>query len=163
MLELKDVTLKDDEGQVVVNGFNLLLERGNMFTINASHQSAAYRVFMAILGLHPVEKGYVTLDGEPVTIDSARYLRTMMSLVPYPSETDGKLTLSEQQCRFLFEVDELDHPVVLADDPTAFQDEKGQQEIAERLRRIANENRMVLVLSGNDFVHKLSDKVIVLA
>ena len=81
MLELKDVSMSWD-GRRWINRLSLIVRDGEMACLAGDAGCDNDSLLMAILGLRPVDEGYITVDGELLTVDSAETFRTMMAYVP---------------------------------------------------------------------------------
>lgn len=81
MLEFKNVSVVLSTGQSS-KAFSLMLQRGEVACLCGPRGGGKTRLLQAIMGLAPVASGYITVDGEPVTLGSAAYFRHMISYVP---------------------------------------------------------------------------------
>lgn len=81
MLELKNVFLSRG-GQPVVSDLSFVAKDGEVMCLVGGPGSGKTSLLMAILGLLPVEKGYITLDGEWINADSAASFRQMIGYLP---------------------------------------------------------------------------------
>lgn len=82
MLELHDVLIEPLERTV-----SLTVGDGRMVCIAARRREAGTAVLRAVMGLHAVKSGHISIDGELLTPLSAPYFRRQMAYVP------GRLTL----------------------------------------------------------------------
>jgi ABC-type iron transport system FetAB ATPase subunit len=80
MLELKDVSISRG-GKRLFGQLSLIVRDGEMVHI-ACDAGVGNVLLMAILGLLPKDEGYITVDGELLTTDSAEPFRMMMAYVP---------------------------------------------------------------------------------
>ena len=81
MLEFKDVTL-ERSGRVVFEHLSFMLGEGKSLFVTGESGTGKTALLQAILGFGPVESGYITIDGEPVTRLSAPYFRQQIAFVP---------------------------------------------------------------------------------
>ncbi len=81
MLELKDVYLEHG-GQVILDHVSLALTAGENLCVLGAAGSGKTSVLLALQGLLPVGKGFLTLDGECFSRLSAPYFRRWMAFVP---------------------------------------------------------------------------------
>ena len=77
MLEFKNVQL-----EAVSRELSFVARLGEVTAIRGDRGSGKTSVVNAILGRTPVSSGFVTIDGELVTIGSAPFFRQMVSYVP---------------------------------------------------------------------------------
>lgn len=81
MLELKDVYLEHG-GQVILDHVSLALPDGENLCVLGASGSGKTSVLLALQGLLPAGKGFITLDGERLGRLSAPYFRRWMAFVP---------------------------------------------------------------------------------
>ena len=81
MLELKDVYLEHG-GQVILDHVSLALTAGENLCVLGAAGSGKTSVLLALPGLLPVGRGFLTLDGERFSRLSAPYFRRWMAFVP---------------------------------------------------------------------------------
>lgn len=81
MLELKDVCLNLG-GRKLADKLSTGVNAGETLGIIGPAGSGKTALLRAIMGLQPVESGYISVDGELVTAGSAGYFRQMMAYVP---------------------------------------------------------------------------------
>lgn len=101
MLEFKEVSIKLAGGSVS-DPFSLVLNEGRIACVSGAKNSGKSRLLLAVLGLAPIEHGYITLDGELVTAGSGRYFRQLISYVPQHLPQDN-IKVSEL-CRQLLSI-----------------------------------------------------------
>ena len=77
MLELHDVTI----GQQI-RALSLTVSEGQLVTITGSKGSGKSLLIRAVLGLIPIDDGFISIDGEVLTPMSAFYFRRQMAYVP---------------------------------------------------------------------------------
>ena len=81
MLEVKDATISIG-GKTLVKGLSLIARDGQMTCITGSEGSGKTSFLRTLMGFLPVETGFVSVDGELLTIDSAHAFRTLMVYLP---------------------------------------------------------------------------------
>ena len=85
MLELHDVTI----GQQI-RALSLTVSEGQLVTITGSKGSGKSLLIRAVLGLIPIDGGFISIDGELLTPMSAFYFRRQIAYVPqYLSVPEG--------------------------------------------------------------------------
>jgi simple sugar transport system ATP-binding protein len=77
MLEVRDLTVKDDRGREVVHGVSFEVRRGEIFGIAGVAGNGQDEMVESLVGLRTVTAGHVTLDGRNVTGTSPRRLHQM--------------------------------------------------------------------------------------
>ncbi len=77
MLELLSVTI----GQQI-RSLSFTVNDGNLVTVTGPSGSGKTTLLRAILGLIPIDEGYISIDGELVTPLSAPYFRRNIAYVP---------------------------------------------------------------------------------
>ncbi len=92
MLELLSVTIGKQ-----IHSLSFTVNDGQLVTVTGAKGSGKTTLLRAILGLVPVDDGYITIDGELVTPLSAPYFRTDIAYVPQD------LTLPEYYREGIFE------------------------------------------------------------
>ena len=81
MLEVKDATISIG-GKTLVNGLSLIARDGQITCITGSEGSGKTTFLRTLMGFLPVEAGFVSVDGELLTIYSAHAFRTLMVYLP---------------------------------------------------------------------------------
>ncbi len=91
MLELNEVQL---EGSSHAYSMMALEEQITCLTVpgGALHQTPVRWLF-AMLGLEPVRHGFISIDGEPLSVRSASAIRKLMSYVPYRLDDVGEISV----------------------------------------------------------------------
>lgn len=77
MLELHDVTIKS-----LRKTLSLTVDNGQLVCLSGPKGAGKTTVLRAVMGLHPVMGGYISIDGELLTPLSASYFRKNMGYVP---------------------------------------------------------------------------------
>lgn len=93
MLEFKNVSVRLPDGSSS-SPFSLVVNEGESICLQGQKGSGKTALLMAIMGLVPIETGFITIDGELVSSGSGEYFRKMIAYVPQhlPSEN---MTLRE--------------------------------------------------------------------
>jgi ABC-type sugar transport system ATPase subunit len=91
MLEMNEVLLKGGK-----HACSMMAEEGQvtcLTTPGADLSSTPLRWLYAVLGFEPVTSGFISLDGEPLTVRSAAAMRRFMSFVPFVLDDVGEITI----------------------------------------------------------------------
>ena len=81
MLELKDALL-EAEGKPLFQRLSLMARDGQLTCITGAHGSGKTLLARVMVGLHPLDEGYVSIDGELLTPLSAPVFRKMTVYLP---------------------------------------------------------------------------------
>lgn len=81
MLEVKDATISVG-GRCLVKGLSLIARDGQMTCITGSAGSGKTTFLRTLMGFLPVESGFVSVDGELLTVASAPAFRNLMVYLP---------------------------------------------------------------------------------
>lgn len=94
MLELKNVTISHN-GTTLVDHLSFCAEKGEITTICGPSGCGKTTLIRAMMGFHPVDKGFITVNGELLTPLSAPAFRKFMAYVPqdlsFPVDTVAEL------------------------------------------------------------------------
>lgn len=93
MLEFKNVSVSLGADNLS-SPFSLIVESGETVCLQGAHGSGKTRILSAVLGLCPLAEGFITLDGELISLGSAPYFRRMMAYIPQDLPGDN-ITLTE--------------------------------------------------------------------
>lgn len=93
MLEFKNVSVSLGADSLS-SPFSLIVEGGETVCLQGAPGSGKTRLLSAVLGLAPLAAGFITLDGELISLGSAPYFRKMMAYVPQELPGDN-ITLTE--------------------------------------------------------------------
>lgn len=129
-------------GRVLVEDLSFVAQAGQVICLVGAQGCGKTLLMRSLLGLWPLEEGYVTLDGEPLTPHSAPWLRRLMAYVP--QQLPESLTDSLDALRQL--AIENRH-VVLVDDPFTTSDISA---VCTELRRLATQGLAVVVTCSED-------------
>ena len=77
MIELHDVTI----GQRI-KGLSAAVGDGQMVCFSGAHRSGKTTLLRALMGFIPIDGGYISIDGELLTPQSAPYFRRFTAYVP---------------------------------------------------------------------------------
>jgi ABC-type uncharacterized transport system ATPase subunit len=90
VLQLVDLTVVDDRGQVAVNGLSLEVESGEIVCVAGVQGNGQTELVEAMMGLRPVVSGTIRLLDRDVTFSTPRaILRSGVGHVPEDRQTDG--------------------------------------------------------------------------
>lgn len=169
MLELKDATLSVD-GRLLMDRLSLMAHKGQMTCITGPKGCGKTLLLRVLMGVVPLDKGLVSVDGELISELSASAFRKLMAYVPQTEETVAQrgfipdtndmetawsgegLEPWEPKTIGLPVVTIQDKDIVLADDPPTV--------MLSQLRTLANEGRTVVVTSEREEFLNMSDKII---
>ena len=94
MLELKNVTISQG-GTTLADQLSFCAEKGEITTICGPSGCGKTTLIRAMMGFHPVDKGFITINGELLTPLSAPTFRKSMAYVPqdlsFPVDTVAEL------------------------------------------------------------------------
>jgi ABC-type multidrug transport system ATPase subunit len=81
MLEVKDATITVG-GKTLVKGLSLIANDGQMTCITGAEGAGKTTLLRTLMGFVPVESGFVSVDGELLTVASAHAFRRLMIYLP---------------------------------------------------------------------------------
>ena len=81
LLEFKDATIKVGE-RVLVERLSLIAKDGELTCVTGPEGSGKTTLLRTLMGFLPVNEGFVSVDGELLTIHSAHAFRKMMVYLP---------------------------------------------------------------------------------
>ena len=81
MLEYKDATIKVGE-RVLVEHFSVIAKDGQVTCITGPEGSGKTTLLRTLMGFLPVSEGFVSVDGELLTVQSAHAFRRIMAYLP---------------------------------------------------------------------------------
>lgn len=81
MLEVKDATISVG-GMCLAKGLSLIARDGQMTCITGSEGAGKTTLLRTLMGFLPVESGFVSVDGELLTVASAHAFRSLMVYLP---------------------------------------------------------------------------------
>ena len=85
MLEVKDATITVG-GQVLAVGLSFMARDGALTCITGPEGSGKTSLLRTLMGFLPVGSGYVSVDGELLTVKSSQAFRRMMAYLPQQME-----------------------------------------------------------------------------
>ena len=112
MLELKDALLEVD-GKQLFQRLSLMARDGQLTCITGAHGIGKTLLARVIVGLHPLDGGYVSIDGELLTPLSAPVFRKMTVYLPQPVEpatVDFEPDTSDLECVWGTTIQTKTHP-----------------------------------------------------
>ncbi len=92
ILEIKDVWVRGDFGEIAVQGVSLTVRRGEVVGIAGVAGNGQRELIQAVMRLRPLEKGKIIFDGIDITRKSTHYLR--MNGVGYIPDLPAKFGVS---------------------------------------------------------------------
>lgn len=81
MLEVKDATIRVGD-KTLMSGLSFIAKDGQMTCVKGSSGSGKSALIRTLMGFLPVGEGFVSVDGELLTIRSASDFRQMMTYLP---------------------------------------------------------------------------------
>ena len=81
MLEFKDATIKVGE-EVLASNISLIARDGQLTCVTGPEGSGKTVLLRTLMGFLPVSEGFVSVDGELLTVYSAHAFRKMMVYLP---------------------------------------------------------------------------------
>ena len=81
MLEVKDATIAIGE-KTLVEGLSFIARDGELTCLTGSEGSGKTTFIRTLMGFLPVKEGFVSVDGELLTVYSAHAFRKMMAYLP---------------------------------------------------------------------------------
>jgi ABC-type cobalamin/Fe3+-siderophores transport system ATPase subunit len=81
MLEVKDATIAVG-GQVLATGLSFMARDGQLTCITGPEGSGKTTLLRTLMGFLPVSSGFVSVDGELLTVRSSQAFRRMMAYLP---------------------------------------------------------------------------------
>ncbi len=118
ILEVKDASLNVG-GKDIFNGLSFVVESGKVIRVGGENEKYNTLLLHVILGVIPLDKGYVCLDGEVVSEWSAASMRKRMAYVPLtlksPDEREQGMTEKEMHRKLLERAADNKKDVVLVD------------------------------------------------
>lgn len=81
MLEVKDATIRVGD-KTLMSGLSFIAKDGQMTCVKGSSGSGKSALIRTLMGFLPVGEGFVSVDGELLTIRSASAFRQMMIYLP---------------------------------------------------------------------------------
>lgn len=104
MLEVKDATIAVGE-RTLATGLSFMARDGQLTCITGSEGSGKTTLIRTLMGFLPVSSGFVSVDGELLTVRSAHAFRTMMAYLPQQMQM-LRHHLSPDSCLHSYEADE---------------------------------------------------------
>jgi len=100
MLEVKDATVSV-EGRKLIENLSFVAADSETFCIVGAHGQGKSLLLKALMGLHPLDNGHVSIDGELLSPASAlEFRRRIVSYVPQSLVVDGLTVGRLSACTF---------------------------------------------------------------
>ena len=144
MLEFKNVSVALPDGNQSTP-FSLIVEEGELVGVYGEKHTGKSELLLSILGMFPLQSGFITYDGELITREASPYFRKMMAYIPQHMP-EGKIEVGEL-CRYL----RLTIPKEMEDIKGRPVSSFNQQELQVVLLRLALELKREVVLVDNAF------------
>ena len=81
MLEVKDATIAF-EGRILATGLSFMARDGQITCVTGPEGSGKPTLLRTLMGFLPVSSGFVSVDGELLTVKSSQAFRRMMAYLP---------------------------------------------------------------------------------
>ena len=81
MIEVKDATIAVG-GKTLAEGFSFMAKDGQLTCITGEEGVGKTTLLRTLIGFLPVAQGFVSVDGELLTVDSAQAFRSLMIYLP---------------------------------------------------------------------------------
>ncbi len=121
ILELKDTTLSQ-AGVADWTDFSLIVKGGEMVTLSGWTRENRRALMAVIWGVLPLDKGFVSIDGECITALSGPYLRRSMAYLPlevrWADEEMNVIPFAEQRKRLMKEIVSRQPRLLLIENPS---------------------------------------------
>ena len=154
MLELHNMTI----GQQI-RALSLTVSEGQLVTITGSKGSGKSLLIRAVLGLIPIDDGFISIDGEVLTPMSAFYFRRQMAYVPqYLSVPEGykggglehwnELSADERYMLLLNKAIASDKQLLIVDEPPQPLAVETENAIDQLLKEAAQCGKTVLAVNS---------------
>ncbi|MCR4582298.1 MAG: ATP-binding cassette domain-containing protein [Prevotella sp.] len=112
MLELHNVTIGER-----IRSLSTTVEEGHVLDVAGSQGSGKTTLLRAILGLIPIDGGYITIDGELLTPKSAPYFRRQTAYVPQHLSVPEGYGLDTDYLQLLRKAVESGKQLLIVDEP----------------------------------------------
>lgn len=90
ILELNEVLLKNDRQTL-----SMMAQSGKLTCLTGGNLLQRQCCLLSIMGFEPIVNGYICLDGEPLTTNSAMAFRQLMTYAPARLSAIGEVTVYE--------------------------------------------------------------------
>lgn len=133
MLEVKDATITVGE-RTLATGLSFIAKDGKMTCITGSEGSGKTAMIRTLMGFLPVADGFVSVDGELLTVRSAHAFRRMMAYLPQQMQM-LRHHMSPDSCLHSYEADEYGVWNTLM--PSAVQEQLSEPLLPEEIFQLA--------------------------
>ena len=86
MLEVKDATIAF-AGRILATGLSFMARDGQITCVTGPEGSGKTTLLRTLMGFLPVSSGFVSVDGELLTVKSSQAFRRMMAYLPQQSQS----------------------------------------------------------------------------
>ena len=168
MLEAKNITIAVGE-RVLAENLSFIANDGELTCITGAAASGKTTLLRTLMGFLPVKSGFVSVDGELLTIYSSHAFREMMVYLPQDVQTLG---VEIAQPRAPLTTDEIvllatktleesaDKPIVIADEPTALLSSEQGYQLMQLLQQQAEQGKTVVIASSDPMVLERANQII---
>ena len=170
MIEVKDATIAVG-GKTLAEGLSFMAKDGQLTCITGEEGVGKTTLLRTLIGLLPVAQGFVSVDGELLTVDSAQAFRSLMIYLPQEMRLLAHRACQQEQPEPLapqeiFRLVEKtlnegrDRRIIIADEPAAFLPTDLTLRMLELLRLEAVGGKTVLIASRKPQMIEYADQVI---
>ena len=144
MLELHQVTI----GQQITK-LSITVNDGKMVCITGAQGTGKTNLLRAILGFIPVDEGFISIDGELLTPQSAPYFRRQTAYVPqHLTVPDGYKKVPTDYVQLLQKAVESGKPLLIVDEPPHPVSEDVEVTIERLLQAAVDKGTTVLAVNS---------------
>jgi len=122
---------------------------GQIISISGSHGVGKTTLLRAILGLIPIDGGYISIDGELLTPKSAPYFRRQMAYVPqHLSVPEGYDKIDTNYLALLNEAVETGKSMLVVDEPEGEFSHEDKQHMENLLRKALQRGALIVTVNS---------------
>ena len=143
MLELHNVTI----GQLI-RELSLTVNEGRMVCVSGPQGSGKTTLLRAVLGFLPIDDGFISIDGELLTPQSAPYFRRQMAYVPQQlSLPEGSTEVQTDYLWLLNRAIESGKQLLIIDEPQSHLSSEEYWEVDRLLMDAARKGMTILAVN----------------